>query len=396
MVLTNEERITRAKIQLYQGQPFFSYIVNHMTMIEKSKEVPTMGVDAKGTCYYNNKFVEMISDDELKTILCHEAMHCALIHLNRLGARDIKVWNYATDLAVNTLLRVDNFVFPTGKLKPILQDYDKTYTINKKKIKDVDKKTAEMLYNEMYELADKLPEQNFDVHMFSDKESDEKGTGKTLAESVGDSDKWKQIITEAAYFAKSKGNLSANMERMIEKILNKKLNWRQLLYRYITNEAMHDFTYARPSRKFISTGIYFPSTCRESIKIMAAIDTSGSICNKELGLFLGEIYKITKSLPNMELEVIFHDTEISSRNKFTRTNLHKIVNLKATGGGGTSHKDVFEYVKKDKPNILICFTDGWSDIDECQKFNNTIFVLTDENQKTSFGKDIYFDRNDIK
>jgi len=395
MVLTNEERITRAKIQLYEGQPFFSYIVNHMKMIEKSKKVPTMGVDAEGTCYYNNKFIEMISDDELKTILCHEAMHCALIHLTRLGGRDMKIWNYATDLAVNTLLMSNNFTFPQGKLKPILPEYDNTYKINKKLITDVDKKTAEMIYNEMYDMADKLPEQKFDIHIFSDKGKDGKGKGKSFANGVGDGDKWKQILTEAAYFAKSKGNLSGNMERMIEKILNKKLNWKQLLYRYITNEAQHDFTYARPSRKFISTGVYFPSTARENIKIMAAIDTSGSINSKELGLFLGEIYKITKSLPNMELEVLFHDTEISSRSKFTRANLHKVVNLKATGGGGTSHTEVFDYAKKEKPNILICFTDGYSDIDECIKFNNTIFVMTDENQKASFGKNVYFDRNDL-
>ena len=371
MVLTNEERITRAKIQLYEKQPFFSYIVNHMSMTQDNKNVPTMGVDAKGRCYYNSKFLDMINEDELNTILCHEAMHCALLHLTRLGNRDMKIWNYATDLAVNTLLQTNHFTFPTGKLKPILPEYNNTYKINNKVIKDVDKKTAEMLYNEMYDMADKMPEQKFDIHIFGD------GSGKDGKEngiSDGESDKWKQIITEAAYFAKNKGNLSANMERMIEKLLNKKLNWKQLLYRYITNEIQHDFTYARPSRKFISTGIYFPSTAKEGIKIMAAIDTSGSIRQKELSLFLGEIYKITKSFSNLELEVLFHDTEISSRSKFNRSNLHKVVNLKPTGGGGTSHTEVFEYAVKEKPNILICFTDGYSDIDECKKFSNTIFV----------------------
>ena len=405
MVLTNEERITRAKIQLYEKQPFFSFVINHLKMKSFTEEQEkqfkkiygfcTMGVDAKGNCYYSNEFVNTLSEEELNTILCHEAMHCALLHLTRINKRDAKIWNSATDLAINTLLQSNSFSFPQTKtLKAILPNNNK-YKLGKKIIKDVDKKTAEMLYNEMYDEADKLPKQTFDIHIFGDKDGDGKDKGMSVSESIELNDKWKQILTNAAYFAKSKGNLSGNLERMIDKILNKKLNWKQLLYRYITNEAQHDFTYARPSRKFISTGIYFPSTTRESIKIMAAIDTSGSINNKELGLFLGEIYKITKSLPNMELEVLFHDTEISSRNKFNRANLHKVVNLKATGGGGTSHIDVFEYAKKEKPNIIICFTDGYSDIDECHKYRNTIFVLTDKNQKTSFGKDIYFDRSDL-
>lgn len=394
MTLTIEERFSRAKVQLYENQPFFSYIVNHMSITEDSKNVPTMGVDAKGNLFYNTAFVDKLNDEELKTILSHEAMHCALLHLKRLGSRDRKIWNYSTDLAVNTLLQTNNFVFPNGKLKPILPDTNNSYKAGKKIIKDVDKKTAEMLYNELYDACDKINIPVFDIHIFSDGEGDNKD--KSFCDgSDKESDKWKSIITEAAYFAKQKGSLSANMERMVEKILNKKLNWKQLLYRYITNEVQHDFTYARPSRKFISTGIYFPSTARENIKIMAAIDTSGSIGQKELALFLGEIYKITKSFPNMELEVLFHDSEISSRSKFNRSNLHKIVNLKPTGGGGTSHKEVMDYAIKQRPNLLICFTDGYSDIPQCNKFSNTIFVLTDENQKTPFGKDIYFDKADI-
>jgi predicted metal-dependent peptidase len=409
MVLTSEERITRAKIQLYEKQPFFSYIVNHLKIIPFSKEEEeqmlkdkgycTMGVDAKGNCYYSNKFVEQLSESVLTTILCHEAMHCALLHLIRIGSKDAKIWNIATDLAINSLLQSNNFQFPDGNLKPILAE-NNTYKIGDKSIYDVDKKTAEMLYNELYNFADKIEQPTFDVHIYSGNGDGENKEGKSNIKqgdmlSKDDIDKWKQVISDATYFAKSKGNLAGNIERMVEKILNKKLNWKQLLYRYITNEVQHDFTYARPSRKFISTGIYFPSTARENIKIMAAIDTSGSISHKELGLFLGEIYKITKSFPNMELEVLFHDTEISSRNKFTRTNLHKIVDLQPTGGGGTSHTDVFEYVYKNKPNILICFTDGYSDIDSCKPFNNTIFVLTEQKMKFSFGKEIYFDRSDI-
>lgn len=395
MNLTPEQRLTRAKIQLYEGQPFFSYIVNHMQLIENNKDCPTMGVDAKGNCYYNTTFVDKLTEDELKTILSHEAMHCALMHLVRLGNKDLNIWNISTDLVINAMLVSAGFTFPSSKdIKPLLPQSN-SFFANKKEIKDIDKKTAEMIYNELYDIADKIKVPMFDQHIYSDGNEDGNKNKNSVGTSQEDIDKWKQVITEAAHFAKQKGNLPANMQRMVDKILNKKLNWKQLLYRYITNEIQFDFTYARPSRKFISTGIYFPSTAKENIKIMAAIDTSGSISQKELGLFLGEIYKITKSFNNFEIEVLFHDTEISSRSKFNHSNLHKLVNLKPTGGGGTSHKEVFEYANKVKPNILLCFTDGYSDINTCQKFSNSIFVLTDESMKPNFGNSIHFDRSDL-
>jgi len=385
--LTPIEKITKAKISLYNEQPFFSYIVNHMVLIE-DKKIPTMGVDRAGNCYYNSSFVEKLSDKELKTVVCHEALHCALIHLKRLKHRDANIWNYAADLAVNTMLKNNKFVIPEGC---IVADYSNEYNIpTKKKITDVDKKTAEMLYNELYDMTDKLPaRKNGDIHMFDSEDKEESNTSPS-----SNGTEWGQVITEASHFAKQRGKLPAGMERMIDKILNKKLNWKQMLYKYITNELAYDYTYSRPSRRTISTGLYLPSVQKENIKIMTAIDTSGSISHKELSIFLGEIYKITKSFNNLELEVMFHDTVISSHNKFTHGNLHKVLTLKPTGGGGTSHTEVFEYAKKNRANILICFTDGMSDIEQCVKLNNTLFVLTTD-YKPPFGKSVFFDKLDL-
>ena len=428
MSMTAEQCMIRAKIKLYEEQPFFSYIINHMKLTEKPEDFfkqggrdnqeATMAVDGKGNCYYYTPFVLKLSEQQLKAVLAHEAMHCVLLHLNRFEKGIIEkddinpeiysklnIWNISTDLLINNMLLNNQFELPS---KCIMPTNTNEYKVNKKVIKDIDKKTAESIYNELYEMADKIPIQTFDMHIFSNDSGKGKGKGSTLGkddkgngqkemEGVGEGEKdWKQVLTDAAYFAKSKGKLKGDLERLVDKMLNKKLNWSQMLYRFITNEIQHDFTYAKPSRRFISTGIYFPSTNKENIKILAAIDTSGSIGNKELALFLGEIYKITSAHNNMELEVVFHDTEISSKSKFNLSNLHKVKSLKPTGGGGTSHQEVFDYAIKSKPNILVCFTDGMSDINECKKFHNTLFVLTMEDFKPTFGQSVVFDREALK
>ena len=424
MVMTALDCLIRAKIKLYEEQPFFSYLINHMKLIEKpeeffkeggrDKQPATMAVDAEGNCYYYAPFVLKMKEEEVKAVLAHEAMHCVLMHLNRfekgiVDKKDVSIevysklniWNIATDLLINNMLLNNQFELPKDCIKPTGTN---EFIINKKKITDIDKKTAESIYNELFEAADKIPFYAFDMHIFSGDNGkskgnglgkDDKGNGQKEVKGMGEED-WKQVLTDAAYFAKSKGKLKGDLERLVDKILNKKLNWRQMLYRFITNEIQYDFTYARPSRRFISTGIYFPNTNKENIKILAAIDTSGSISKKELGLFLGEIYKVTSAHNNIELEVIFHDTEISSKSRFNFSNLHKIKTLKPTGGGGTSHKEVFEYANKYKPNILISFTDGMSDINEGKRFNNTLFVLTTENFVPKFGQFVRFDKEDLK
>jgi len=421
MSMTAEQCLIRARIKLYDEQPFFSYVINHMQLIEKPTEFftahregsePTMAVDAKGNCYYHKEFVLKLPEQQLKAVLAHEAMHCILMHLNRFETgivnenKDIEVysklniWNIATDLLINNMLLNNQFELPP---KCIMPSTNNTFVTGKKVIKDIDKKVAETIYNELFEMADTIKGNSWDIHIYEKGNNNGQGGGKEgkdgngNKEGQGEGEKdWKQVLTDAAYFAKSKGKLKGDLERLVDKMLNKKLNWTQMLYRFITNEIQHDFTYARPSRKFISTGIYFPNTNKENIKILAAIDTSGSIGNKELALFLGEIYKITSAHNNIELEVVFHDTEISSKSKFNHSNLHKVKSLKPTGGGGTSHQEVFEYASKYKPNILVCFTDGMSDINSCKKFHNTLFVLTMEDFKPTFGQSVIFDREALK
>jgi predicted metal-dependent peptidase len=76
-------------------------------------------------------------------------------------------------------------------------------------------------------------------------------------------------------------------------------------------------------------------------------------------------------------------------------NVNKIKNIKIVGGGGTSHFPVVDYLndKMKGTNILVAFTDGYSDIEDC--FNklkcDKIIALTTNNMEmisnlTPYGK----------
>jgi len=88
--LSERDRILKAKIDLSQQRPFFAYILMNMG-IEQSDpkdDLPTMGVNQYGDLFWNETFVKTLSDEELKTVLCHEAMHVATLTFQREGTRD--------------------------------------------------------------------------------------------------------------------------------------------------------------------------------------------------------------------------------------------------------------------------------------------------------------------
>ncbi len=108
---TPREKIVKAKIQLQSESPFFSHLIMNMSLTE-DKNIPSMGVNFKGDARYNPEWVETLTSKQLKGVLCHEVMHVALIHLLRLGKRNHRTWNIATDMMINSMISMLYYVAP--------------------------------------------------------------------------------------------------------------------------------------------------------------------------------------------------------------------------------------------------------------------------------------------
>ena len=134
---------------------------------------------------------------------------------------------------------------------------------------------------------------------------------------------------------------------------------------------------SKPSRRSRVLGIYMPSVKRESINIAISVDTSGSIRQEELSEFLGEIVSIAKSFNNINMTLIICDSEIKDVYEVRNGNIQTILDLKIRGGGGTSHKPIYDYVKNNLPNtrFIINFTDGYTSFPDSEEVK-TIWVLT--------------------
>lgn len=406
-MLSPRERITKARIQLTRRYPFFGYLSLYLTPKETT-EIETMGVDIDGNLYYNPEFVKKLNDNELLGTICHEILHVVFQHPIRGAKRHREIYNISADAVVNSNLIKQNLVLPKGAIVP---DYY-TDKINLVFITDkgtititIDKpaeKTADEIYDIVMANLEKKGVSNksgvkgkgsFDKHIYSDKKGKSKNKSKSTTEKAKE---WAKRFQEALEYARQRGNVPAGFERLFDKIHGNYLNWRQLLYKYITRTIPIDFTYARPSKKSYALKTYFPNIVRESLNVVVAVDTSGSISDKEISDALSEVIGIVNSFRGIQMTIIYADAKVKKVVTFRHPTLEDILKEKPVGGGGTDHRPVFDYIEKHLKNtqLVIAFTDMWTIFPQRCSIP-TLWINFDKTNKNKppFGIVINYDRN---
>jgi len=398
--LTPIERLTKARIKLSKSRPFFALLVMKLKFRE-DKSIPSIAVDKYGNCIYNPDFIAKESDDALISDIAHEVLHCALEHLIRIKSRDMKVWNYVTDALINTILVKDGFkdINPDSWVMAchIPDKNGIRYTSE-----EILKHTAEEIYDSMPKRHKNglggLGNRQFDIHIFDDKYKDESNTSVAETKAMNDGRYWKKQLSEAFAYAKMRGKTPLGMERQLEKLLDNTIDWKGKLYKYITNLIPMDYTWKSPHKKSYSLKTYLPNVLKEKLEIIVDLDTSGSISQKQLTRFLSEIVGILRQFDNVEMTLLSSDTEVYNSKTIRNPTLNDIKKYKVKGGGGTDHKPVFKWIKKNKSNaqIVICFTDGYSSFPKPSDVRiNTLWVLSEgKRENIPFGDIIELKESD--
>lgn len=338
MSIENAElALSKAKINLLIGKnksAFIATIVYGLKTII-TDEVPTAatnGIDL----LINPDFFCGLSAEEQITLVAHEAYHVALSHVLRLGDKDMKVWNIAADFAINLMLKKAGFRAIKGWL------CDDQYA-------DMG---ADEIYQKLMQSAKPLPEAPDHLR----KPTDE--SGNPVDEAIA-KQKIDKLIAKAATQAKMSGekfgDMPGDLQRAIDAILNPKLDWRTILMNHLSNIAKEDYSYRRPNKRFMPD-YYLPSLYSESLgSIGVAFDASASVSDEDFAIFKGEVALIESMMQPECIDVISFDTKIQSRHVLKRG--ESINGIEFKGYGGTSLKPVFKHFNKNKPEVLIVFSD---------------------------------------
>lgn len=199
------------------------------------------------------------------------------------------------------------------------------------------------------------------------------------------------MIKDAAASCKGIGNLPGEVQDEIER-LNKppQVDWRAALRNYVAAKlpAQSTRTWARLNRRF--PYIIKGNKKRRIPLITVAIDTSGSVDDRQLQTFLPEIDAIRK-IYKVDVEFIQCDMTIQdiklvkAKDKFP--NVFK-------GRGGTSFLPVWEYLDKEakrKPDVVIYLSDlevNEDDFVQSPKNYSVVYVGTNESMVNEWAKRI--------
>jgi len=379
------EQLITARVGLLLKASFFGNLATRLKLVNADEWCSTAATDGRNF-YYNSRFIKMLRPKEIEFLFGHEVLHCVYDHFGRRGDRDPQLFNIANDYCVNADL-IKHRVGEKITSVPCLHD------------PKYDGMSSEEVYDLLYEKAEKidvgkLMDQMIDEHLDgdgddegegssgSDKDGDQEGKGRprlTQEERQQIKDEIKEAMLAAAATVDGAGNLPAGVKRLIQELTEPQMNWRELLRMQLESTIKSDYTWMRTSRKGWHMDAVMPGMKVDPmIDIAVALDASGSISEKMLKDFLGEIQGIMDSFPAYKIHVFTFDTEAYNPAQYDSDNLEDICDYEVKGGGGTDFDAIYNYLKAEEiePKRLVVFTDGypfgsWGD----ENYADTVWIL---------------------
>ena len=386
-----EEKISKAKARLLVQNPYFGTLVSRLEF-KKNDNIQSFLSDGK-KFEYNDEYINELDLDEIGFALSNAAMHTALSHENRQKKRMSWLWQLSTDHAINSMLIENGLDAPFGvnyqarfdgmyaeEIYAILKDEIKNEEFTKESKAFDDNEENDTSFNEenrKKNSEEKAPESEVDENKKRSKQDVD-----TQQRAV-DEESWNQNLEAAT--EKFKNELPEGIERFYEK-KESKIDWRSELYNAIDRFYYHDYTLIPPSKKLLYMGTYLPSLSSNMLRLVVAIDSSGSVNEELLGDFIGEFESILLHFPTFEVSLIICDDRIRSVELFSSGDKIEYV-LK--GGGATDFRPVFEYIQDYlyDTSLLLYFTDLEGTFPEIEPSFETLWI-SNKDTKIPFGKEI--------
>jgi predicted metal-dependent peptidase len=374
------------------------------TWILSSDKVETAMTDGI-RIYVNPAFFEKLNPEERKAILLHELMHIVQLHPTRSkkyldkGVPHIIV-NVVADAKANQY--IEKYVSKLKTITPIMpRTIEEAFGV-----KDVEKKSFEEIMDEVLKRLPKCkcngigegggPKIPMDIQPEgASNEGEPLNEGDRGDENKSDPEEVekavKRKLLESAMAAKQIGKLPAELERLVEEIAKPKVHWKRLIRSTLSKGLGKSVkrTWSRPSRKIPNS---YPG--KETLKlgkVVVLVDTSGSIGEKELKQFVGEVYAIAKEVA--KVIVIPWDAQAYSPIVMRSHRDIEKVKVGLKGGGGTVIRPALELVDKEYSDAqqIVILSDWYiGDLDDAEtqrllkKYADRIVAVTTARESPSY------------
>jgi predicted metal-dependent peptidase len=372
MSITEETRLKKAHIALMRHPETALYsgviMMGENKIVDDCPTACTNGFDTK----YGREFVKSLTDEELRALVLHENLHIALKQISRFKNEykdDPQLVNMSADYIVNDI--IVNLNDKTHCRLPQGGLYDEKY--HNWSLREV--------YNDLKQERENNPtgfsaksDGVLDEHDFDNAQEMTTQEVEQLSKDID------RALRQGGILA---GKLGSKVPRNIEDLLIGKVDWKDVLREFINNQTRgsDEYTWRRYNKRLMANDIYLPSLMNETVgELVIAIDTSGSIGNRELSAFASELVSICDVSCPEKIRVLWWDTEVHGEQLFTAENYQQIDSLlKPQGGGGTNANCVAKYIAKQniEAEAIIVFTDGYFDTPKWNISTPTLWLVTD-------------------
>ena len=403
--LTPEQRVLKAVVDI-MANPKYAALRGVMMIGERRVETdptkcPTAYTNGKNEVY-GVDFIADLNDRQLRFLVLHEVYHKLYRHLTtwrHLYEEDPELANMACDHVINVKLvddNTDNFATMDGKLKCGCFDekyrgWDSAQVFNDLK-KNGGSGGGSSGGNRGGNGGNRGGA-GFDEHGWEDANELSPDEQRELAREID------EAIRQGALVA---GKTGSGGDRDLVELLKPQVDWREVLRDFITSTcAGSDYsTWRKPNRRYIGAGIYMPSGISEKVgELVVAIDTSGSIGQRELSVFLSEVKEICDTVHPEAIRLLYWDTEVCADERYEGDEVEDLAqSTKPQGGGGTDVRCVTEYIaqKQVKAQACIVLTDGYL-YGGWGQWNMPVLwtIMDNDNAKPDCGKTVHVKGRDM-
>lgn len=400
--LTPEQKTAMeiARVGFMNAAPFFCYY-----FYAEMKEVPTMDIPTAATdgrrIYYNPQYLASLKPPERVFVLAHEVYHTVSRHPQRMkhysnedGFRGLpwstELFNVCADYVINADLLANNIgtCNPEWLLDPQVKPTDLVEDVYERYAQKMPPKGGGTGQGQGQGQPTSTPHGNPTYGKNGggrggkpDKVAADQGgsfdqvlppetdpvTGK---EDLPDQAEFQEAVAKAAAAAKAMGNMPGSLQRLVDEILDPQISWREHIRLLVTGKigSRHE-TWDRPNRRRIVLNTRNPLDGQNTIMylpgrrgfgandVAVAIDTSGSIGNKELAVFRAEVGGILADVRPKRVYVIWCDAAVHGVDVVS--SLDEARALSPKGGGGTDFRPPFEWLVDNqvRPEAFIYLTD---------------------------------------
>ena len=442
-MINSEERMIKARAKLMKGNVGMATMLLKLTLIEDNERCQTMATDGINI-YWNDEFVKSISDEEIQSVLVHEASHVIWEHPLRKGKRIHELWNIATDYVINSWIAYDlGMVLPEGGLldrQYHRQSAEQVYRTLSNDDEALDDALEQLESNSNDDDSDS---QNGDSDSDSDSDNSDSdatgnGQGKSLEEKLADvklpsgevwmptNDKGKELspsemaelqeelqrtILMADKLESIGSNGDSSLRGAVQKLNETYVDWVDVLRDLLQSAISTNPTWTRLNKRHSWRGINLPSKDKEPQggEIVVAVDTSMSMTQEELNIFATETQSLAEECGIDKIRVCYCDTTVIKNSNGDWWDEYDLdceeLDFQLRGGGGTRFNppfNLFNEYTDDTDEVLafIYFTDGFGSCDaEVEPSVPVIWALTGgENYCTDdlpFGEKISIDMTSL-